>query len=152
MTSLVARRVLTGCVGAFIVLGSWLVADSATAAPLDVLETQCPRTVAALETVDMARLQQAAALVDEWAFQNTQLTNERRGPSPLTVVQTALNVKARVDALLDQVLALRTGIVTIAAEPPDDPARRDAARGFLRAATVLIDLSGRLNLFSTTAR
>ena len=98
MTPLVARRVFAGCIGTFIALGSWLAADTATAAPLDVLEAQTPRTVAALETVDMARLQQAAALVDEWAFQNTQLTNERRGPSPLTVVQTALNVKARVDA------------------------------------------------------
>ncbi len=144
MTSLLARRNVAGCVGAFVALGSCLVAAGAIAAPLDTLESQTPRTVAALETVDAAKLQQAAALVDEWVFQNTLLTNERRGPSPPAVVRTALEAKARVDALLDQVLALRTGIVTIAAEPPDDPARRQAARGFLRAAAALIDLSGRL--------
>jgi hypothetical protein len=131
---------------------AWLlasVASVATAAPLDTLDAAVPRDVAGLLNLNVPALQQAARAVDDWAFANTQLTPAsgiaaRRAPSPLTVVRTALEVKARVDALLDRVLNLRTTITSLAAEPPDDPERRQAARGFLNAATVLIDLSGRL--------
>ncbi|MGC3965900.1 MAG: hypothetical protein QM775_00565 [Pirellulales bacterium] len=118
--------------------------------PLSIRSKHCSRpTAQGLLAVDAARWQCAAADVDDWVFTGTQLGPSsglaaRRGTSPLAAVRNSLDAKARVDAMLDRVLNLRTSIVTLPAEPPEDQTRRQAARGFLRAATTLIDLSGRL--------
>lgn len=116
----------------------------AAAAPLDDLADAVPRTAEQLQTVDVARLQQLVGEVDDWVYENSLISAGRRGRSPLAAVAVALESKSRVDALLDEVLALRKSITSLPAAPPDDAARRNAARGFLRAAAALIDLTGRL--------
>ncbi|MCE9603577.1 MAG: hypothetical protein K8U03_01600 [Planctomycetia bacterium] len=139
--------VAEACLGlALCFLGS-----QAEAAPIDQLGALVPTDAAGFLTLDGQAFQAAARLVDDSAVANSSFGPEpaarrpnRNVPSPLAVVQGALETKRRVDELLDRVLALRTEIIAIDPQADDDGRRRAAARGFLRAATTLIDLSGRL--------
>jgi hypothetical protein len=129
----------------------------AAAAPVDQLAALVPSDAAGFLSFDIKAFRAAAKLVDDSAVANSSFGPEptarrtlRNQPSPVAVVQGALETKRRVDELLDRVLALRTSIINIEAaasadnSAPDDAQRRLAARGFLNASTILIDLSGRL--------
>lgn len=129
-------------VGLCLVVGFAPSARGQTADPLASFFAQVPANAAGLSAVNLPALRQSAARVDAWAFSVTQV-----GADPVTAVRNALAIKRRVDDRLKQALAVRTSIVDLAGGdgvPGESPEVRAAARGWLRATTALIELSGRM--------
>lgn len=149
-TTFRATLCAASCLSLFVAL-----AAPVAAAPVDSLAALVPADSAGFLSFDVRAFQAAARLVDNSAVANSSFGPEPAGrrplrgtPSPVAIVQGTLETKRRVDELLDRVLALRTTIIAIDPQATDDTRRRIAARGFLNAATTLIDLSGRLRYLS----
>jgi hypothetical protein len=110
--------------------------------PFTALQALVPTSAEQLAGVDVERLRAAARNVDDYTFRYTQSGRAASTAQSLATVRTALDVKRFVDELLDGVMTLRTGVVAEGVTVDDDA--RAAARGWLRTAHTLIDLSARL--------
>jgi hypothetical protein len=153
-------RLLRACaISASLLVACRFAAQSARAqqTPFTALQAQVPASAEQLAGVDVDRLRAAARNVDDYTYRVTQVGRNASPAHALAAVRTALDVKRYVDELLDGVMKLRTGVVgdapSVDAAPrngipaggdgPDEPVRA-AARGWLRTAHTLIDLSARL--------
>ena len=115
---------------------------NAVADPLAELTALVPAEASQSAGVDLANLRRVAGRVDAYAYAVTQSAAD-----PLAAVRAALDIKHRVDGLLERTLDLRTRVAASAgavAAEGQDPRVREAARGWLRAKTALIELSGKL--------
>jgi hypothetical protein len=110
--------------------------------PYTALQALVPSSPEQLSGVDLERLRAAARNVDDYTFRATQPARDASAAQLLSAVRTSLDVKRFVDELLDGVLKLRTGVV--ADDRGIDDTVRRSARGWLRTAHTLIDLSARL--------
>jgi hypothetical protein len=106
--------------------------------PLERLLSVVPTGVSSISAEQAAELEERAAALDQWA--SLQWWPEGQPEKIVETVQLLVDLKANVDAALDRLLPLRTQLGRL---PPDE-SRTRTLRYYLRSASALIDLSGRL--------
>lgn len=112
-------------------------ADNASIA---TLRDALPRSAHECDEDAFHRVEAAARDLDQWAASLQEFRGETPAAELLSRVERVATSQRQVDDLVDQVLALRTQLVSL----PDDPHRRDLVRSFLKIAARTIDLSGRV--------
>lgn len=110
--------------------------DSALAA----IHAVADRSAAELATLDTEALADQATLADRAAAEITRPQPVTSADDTLSRLLEVLDAKSQVDLALQRLLERRTQFDSI--EPPE--VQLDAARQFLKACQILIDLSGRL--------
>lgn len=117
----------------------WLsLAGSAFATPLDDMLEALPASPADFSLDRAEQLEQQFAAVDAWACE--QWWREDQPQEVVATVGRLVEIKAQVDAALEQVLQQRTTLV--GASPGE--ARSERLCSYLRCTAGLIDLSGRV--------
>ncbi len=99
-----------------------------------------PQSGSSYATFEVNQLIEAASAVESWFFEWNRIATGRPVEEQLAIVGRLHDVKSSIDRQLDNVLSLR---VEFAALPNNDQ-RHEALRRYLRTASALIDLSGRL--------
>ncbi len=99
-----------------------------------------PRKAADYSAATPAAVAKAAKAVEQWMIQRASFKQARTPAEIHGVMRHLLEAKTRVDQLLDDVFELRKQFSTL----PAGEKQREAARGYLRTTSQLIDLSGRL--------
>ena len=88
----------------------------------------------------MPALTEAAQAVEQWVLQWGWIAAGQRPEEQIAIVGRLLDTKSTIDRQLDDVLARRVDFANL----PADEKRHAALRGYLRAASALVDLSGRV--------
>ncbi len=95
---------------------------------LDHLERLIPQQAAKFGVDLPADVAKATDAVEQWTVIAASRPNRSPGEDRLVVLSELLTAKDRCDHLLDRAFDQRSQFVTL----PDDPARREAIRGYLR--------------------
>jgi len=113
--------------------------DSALESAAGAVETALPANAEDLASADPALLDRSRAQLEEAAAQLVAQIARQDGAAVVAQMRRLLRAGDHVAGLTARLLELRR---TIAAQPPEQ--QLQAARGFLRCAAGMIDLSGRL--------
>jgi hypothetical protein len=113
--------------------------DSALESAAGAVETALPANAEDLASADPALLDRSRAQLEEAAAQLVAQVARQDGAAVVAQMRRLLRAGDHVAGLTARLLELRR---TIAAQPPEQ--QLQAARGFLRCAAGMIDLSGRL--------
>ncbi|HUY36786.1 MAG TPA: hypothetical protein VMV69_28895 [Pirellulales bacterium] len=111
------------------------------------LERSVPREAATYSATTPAAVVKAVAAVEKWAAEWASFKQARTPAEVYDVTRRLLAAKTRVDELLDVAFDLRRQFSTL----PAGVEQREAARGYLRTTSHLIDLSGRLRYLHVDA-
>ncbi len=112
----------------------------------DRLEAFVPASAVGYQKQQIDELRKATDAVDQWAIQLTRFDDKIRRLEMLHAVGVLLDVKDRVDRLLDRTLQARVGFAAL-----DAASRHTALMNYLATTAGLIDLSGRLRYTSFDA-
>jgi hypothetical protein len=111
-----------------------------------------PQSAAEFDSLDATALSQSADAVEKWINQWGRVAAGQPPSEQVRILGRLLDAKELVDRELDDLLATRVRFAAL----PDDAQRHAALRGYLAAASKLVELSGRLhfdlvNLLDDTA-
>jgi len=111
------------------------------------LERSVPRKAADYSAATPAKVAKAANAVEQWMTQWASFKQVRTPAEIHDAIRHLLEAKTRVDQLLDEAFELRRQFSAL----PAGEKQREAARGYLRTTSQLIDLSGRLRYLHVDA-
>jgi hypothetical protein len=104
------------------------------------LHDMVPQSADYYASFDTRQLDEAASAVDAWVAQWTRIAFGRPIDEQIAIVGRLHDTKTSIDRQLDNVLSMRIEFAAL----PNDAKRHEALRRYLRTASTLIDLSGRL--------
>jgi hypothetical protein len=104
------------------------------------LHESVPQSAAAFGDFNAADLSEAANAVEEWILLWGRVAAGQPPQEQINIVGRMLDAAGSIDRQLDNVLSMRSGFVSL----PADETRHNDLQNYLRCASKLIDLSGRL--------
>ncbi len=104
------------------------------------LHESVPQSAAAFGDFNAADLSEAANAVEEWILLWGRVAAGQPPQEQINIVGRLLDAAGSIDRQLDNVLSMRSGFVSL----PADETRHNDLQNYLRCASKLIDLSGRL--------
>ncbi len=99
-----------------------------------------PQSAEMCHELNAAALREAASAVEQWVVLWGRIAAGQPPQEQLAIVGRLVNAQQTMDREFDNLLAIRTRFASL----PPTQERHDALRGYLRAASIMIDLDGRL--------
>jgi hypothetical protein len=104
------------------------------------LHESVPQTAASFGDLNAGDLGEAASAVEQWILLWGRVAAGQPPQEQISILSRLLDAASSIDRQLDNVLGMRAGCVSL----PANEARHENLRNYLRCASKLIDLSGRL--------